>query len=56
MDPVAVIGMGCRFPHADGPQAFWQLLRDGGDAITEAPADRWDLSVFYDPDPAAPAR
>ena len=56
MDPVAVIGMGCRFPHADGPQAFWQLLRDGVDVITEAPADRWDLSVFYDPDPAAPGK
>jgi acyl transferase domain-containing protein/acyl-CoA synthetase (AMP-forming)/AMP-acid ligase II/acyl carrier protein len=41
-DPIAIIGIGCRFPGADGPAAFWRLLRDGVDAITEVPPDRWD--------------
>nr|APD72067.1 type I polyketide synthase 2 [Streptomyces sp.] len=40
-EPVAVIGTACRLPGAAGPDAFWQLLRDGRSAITEAPADRW---------------
>ena len=47
-EPIAIIGMGCRFPGAvDSPEAFWQLLRHGVDAITEVPADRGDLSAFY---------
>lgn len=40
MEPIAIIGIGCRFPGAENPQAFWQLLRDGVDAVTEAPAER----------------
>src|SRR6185437_4709596 len=35
---------------------FWQLLRDGVDAIREVPADRFDLDAFYDPDPAIPGK
>ncbi|HEY1278364.1 MAG TPA: type I polyketide synthase, partial [Acidimicrobiales bacterium] len=50
-EPIAVIGMGCRFPGADSPAAFWALLRDGGDAIREIPAERWDVDALYDPDP-----
>ncbi|WP_146661649.1 beta-ketoacyl synthase N-terminal-like domain-containing protein, partial [Enhygromyxa salina] len=34
-EPIAIVGIGCRFPSADGPEAFWQLLREGVDAITE---------------------
>ena len=49
-DPIAIIGIGCRFPGADGPAAFWQLLRDGVDAISEVPADRWALDDYYDED------
>ena len=42
--------MGCRFPRgADNPNAFWQLLRDGVDAISEVPKDRWDIDAYYDP-------
>ncbi len=52
-EPVAVIGMGCRFPGADGPDAFWALLRDGVNAVSEVPADRWNIDEYYDPDPAA---
>ncbi|MFB7907310.1 type I polyketide synthase [Kitasatospora sp. NPDC056076] len=37
---VAVVGIGCRFPQADGPEAFWRLLRAGGDAVTGRPGDR----------------
>lgn len=54
--PIAVIGMACRFPSADGLDAFWNLLARGGDAITEIPADRWDVEAYYDPDPDAPGK
>ena len=54
-EPIAVIGIGCRFPGgANSPDALWAILRDGVDAITEIPADRWDIDEFYDPDPYAP--
>ncbi|MFG1954456.1 SDR family NAD(P)-dependent oxidoreductase [Micromonospora sp. NPDC048830] len=56
-EPIAIVGMSCRFPGgADSPQAFWELLRDGVDAISEVPADRWDADALYDSDPAAPGR
>jgi len=55
-EPIAVIGMGCRFPQADSPTAFWQLLRNGVDAVREIPADRWNVDAHYDPDPAAPGK
>jgi acyl transferase domain-containing protein/SAM-dependent methyltransferase/acyl carrier protein len=56
-EPIAVIGMGCRFPGgADTPEAFWQLLRNGGNAVREVPADRWDVSGYFDPDPEAPGK
>jgi phthiocerol/phenolphthiocerol synthesis type-I polyketide synthase C len=53
-EPIAIIGIGCRFPGAQGPEGFWQLLRDGVDAITETPRERWDAHELYDPDPDAP--
>ena len=56
MDPVAIIGVGCRLPGADRPELFWQLLRQGVDAITEVPPDRWDVDAFYDPEPATPGK
>lgn len=52
-EPIAIIGMGCRFPGAPNPRAFWELLRDGVDAIRETPADRWDAGALYDPNPDA---
>jgi len=55
-EPIAIVGMGCRFPGAYGPEAFWQLLRDGVDAITDVPASRWDVAQFYDPDPRKPGK
>ncbi len=52
--PIAIVGMACRFPNsADSPEKFWQLLRDGTDAIIPAPASRWDNDTYYDADPNA---
>jgi len=54
-DRIAIVGLGCRMPgRVDGPDAFWRLLRDGVDAITEVPPDRWDIDRYYHPDPAHP--
>jgi len=55
-EPIAIVGIGCRFPGASGPEAFWQLLRNGIDAITEVPPDRWDRHALYHPDPNAPGK
>jgi acyl transferase domain-containing protein/acyl-CoA synthetase (AMP-forming)/AMP-acid ligase II/thioesterase domain-containing protein/acyl carrier protein len=55
-EPIAVIGIGCRFPGAQGPEGFWQLLREGVDAITEIPRERWNAEALYDPDPDAPGK
>ncbi|MFE0593660.1 SDR family NAD(P)-dependent oxidoreductase [Micromonospora echinospora] len=56
-EPIAVVGMACRFPGgANSPEAFWTLLRDGVDAVSEVPADRWDADALYHPDPAMPGR
>src|SRR5580704_16451922 len=49
-EPIAVIGLGCRFPGADGPDALWALLRDGRDAVREVPSDRWKIDEYFDPD------
>jgi acyl transferase domain-containing protein/acyl carrier protein len=56
-EPIAIIGMGCRFPGgADNPELFWDLLCRGVDAIREVPADRWDVDAYYDPDPSTPGK
>ena len=53
-EPIAIVGMGCRFPGgASNPAAYWQLLRDGVDAVREVPPDRWDIDALYDQNPAA---
>jgi acyl transferase domain-containing protein/acyl-CoA synthetase (AMP-forming)/AMP-acid ligase II/acyl carrier protein len=53
---IAVIGMGCRFPGANSPDAFWQLLMNQIDAISEVPANRWDIDTFYDATPGVPGK
>ena len=55
-EPVAIIGMSCRFPGAATPEAFWELLREGGDTITEIPAERWNVDDYYHPDPTLPGK
>jgi len=56
-EPIAVVGIGCRFPgEVHGPDDYWQLLVGGRDTITTVPADRWDAEAYYDADPSAPGR
>jgi acyl transferase domain-containing protein/acyl carrier protein len=56
-EPIAIVGMACRFPGgADDPASLWELLQNGRDAISPVPADRWDIEALFDPDPDAPAR
>ncbi len=55
--PIAIIGIGCRFPgKASSPKAFWEILCKGKDAIVNVPKDRWDIRRFYDPDPDKPGK
>jgi 3-oxoacyl-[acyl-carrier-protein] synthase II len=54
--PIAVIGLGCRFPGANSPAEFWDLLQSGRDAITEVPSDRWDAHQYYSSDPNSPGK
>ncbi|WP_175999805.1 non-ribosomal peptide synthetase/type I polyketide synthase [Burkholderia vietnamiensis] len=56
-EPIAIVGMSCRFPGAAHDlDAYWRLLNDGVDAISEVPRERWDVDAYYDRDPEAPGR
>ncbi len=56
-EPIAVIGLGCRVPGGGNDSAsFWNLMRDGVDAIGPVPPGRWDADALYDPDPETPGR
>lgn len=55
-DPIAIIGIGCRFPQAGNPQEFWQLLSEGRNAIREVPAERWNIDDVYDPNASQPGK
>jgi acyl transferase domain-containing protein/NADPH:quinone reductase-like Zn-dependent oxidoreductase/thioesterase domain-containing protein/acyl carrier protein len=55
-EPIAIVGMACRFPGAKNLDAYWHLIADGVDATSEVPADRWDVDAFFDPDPDAPGK
>jgi acyl transferase domain-containing protein len=56
-EPIAVVGVGCRFPgQVASAEDYWRLLGSGTDAITEIPAGRWDASAYYDPNPSTPGK
>ena len=54
-EPIAVVGMGCRFPGGvDNPDQLWDLLRDGRSGIVRVPESRWDADAFYTDDHTVP--
>ena len=56
-EPIAIIGMGCRFPgDADTPEAFWNVLHNKVDSITEVPLDRWNIDEYYNSNPETPGK
>ena len=54
VEPIAIVGMGCRFPGGvTTPKEFWELLAAGKNSITEVPEERWSIDEWYDEDPEA---
>ena len=52
----AIVGYAVRVPGAADAAEFWDVLRQGRDAVSEVPADRWNVEEFFDPDPDAPGK
>ena len=55
-EPLALIGVSCRFAGAEDLEAFLQLLMSAGDGICETPPDRWNVDELYDPRPEVPGK
>ena len=55
-DPIAIVGIGCRFPGAAGPAAFWRLLKNGIHVVGRVPRSRFDADALFDPEPATPGK
>ncbi|AKT41165.1 type I polyketide synthase [Chondromyces crocatus] len=55
-EPIAIVGLSCRFPGGANPRAYWELLRQGVDATREFPRERFDIDAFHSPDPTAPGK
>ncbi|RXS58810.1 type I polyketide synthase, partial [Streptomyces sioyaensis] len=55
-EPIAIVAMSCRYPGSvRTPEDLWQLVAEGGDAVSDFPVDRgWDVDGAYDPDPEKP--
>ncbi|MEN9866243.1 MAG: hypothetical protein RL748_1833, partial [Pseudomonadota bacterium] len=56
-EPIAIVGAGCRMPGgANDLDAYWELLSQGREGVREIGQDRWDMTRFYDADPARPGK
>ncbi|KMW70467.1 type I polyketide synthase, partial [Limnoraphis robusta] len=55
-EPIAIMGLACRFPGARNPDEFWLLLQQGKDAISEVPPDRWNIETYYNSNPETPGK
>ncbi|MGE3808979.1 MAG: type I polyketide synthase, partial [Gemmataceae bacterium] len=55
-EPIAIVGMSCRFPGAPSLDAFWDLLHGGREALRDIPVERWDMQTYYDANPDAPGK
>ena len=56
-DRIAIIGIGCRFPGGvNDAESFWKLLMERRDAVSDVPADRWNVERYYDHEPAIPGK
>ncbi|MFZ5828642.1 MAG: SDR family NAD(P)-dependent oxidoreductase, partial [Planctomycetota bacterium] len=55
-EPIAVVGLGCRFPGANNIDAYWRIIREGRVGTGEIPASRWDVDELYDPSGQIPGR
>lgn len=55
-EPIAIVGMACRFPGAPDLNSFWRLIHEGQSAVGEVPADRWSVEEFYDPTGETPGK
>jgi acyl transferase domain-containing protein/surfactin synthase thioesterase subunit/acyl carrier protein len=56
-EPIAIVGMGCRYPGGvRTPDQFWELLQSGRDILREIPSERWDVDAYYDPEMSVPGK
>ena len=56
-EKIAIVGIGCRLPSGiDSPDSLWDFLAQGGDAVRDIPAHRWNLEAVYDPEPDTPGK
>lgn len=55
-EPIAIVGMGCRFAGASNVPQYWRLIRESIDMTGEIPPSRWDVDQFYDPVPGTPGK
>lgn len=56
-EPIAVVGMGCRYPGGiRTPDEFWELLKSGRDILRDIPSERWDVDAHYDPEITVPGK
>src|SRR3954469_20773610 len=52
--PLAIVGLGCLFPKADGPGAFWANVKNRVDCIGDVPPTHWNPDDYFDADPKSP--